>query len=1211
MTRAPATHRRVARPLIGVVVAAAGVVALTGAPTASAAPAATPTPIYLDTHHSFSERAADLVSRMTLPEKVGQLRTNSAPAIPRLGVQAYTYWSEAQHGINLLGANTNSGSASGGPHATSFPTNMASSMSWDPQLTLQETTAISDEIRGELDKSLWGNAQNNIGPDRNAYGNLTYWAPTVNLDRDPRWGRTDEAFGEDPYFVGQMAGAFVDGMQGQTLNGTSTSPYLKVAATAKHFALNNTEDTRHSGSSNASDADIRNYYTAQFRDLVENSHVSGLMTSYNAINGTPSPANTYTTNELAQRTWGFGGYITSDCGGVGDIYSQFSHDWAPPGWTTAQVNGQTVWTETATGKTIPGAAGAEAMALRAGTQVDCTGSEVTETGIEQAIAVGLLSENVIDDDLTKLFTVRFQTGEFDPRSSVAWTGITRAQIESPQHQALARTVADNAIVLLKNGAMTGSSKALLPVSPAATHHVVVLGNLANTVTLGGYSGSPTYTSNLVQGLTKQLPAGTDIRFDACGTSTAATTPAACSAATTAAIGKADLVVVTAGTDGATAGEENDRNNLEMPGNYTSLISQVTALHNPRTVLALQTDGPVDLAGIASEFSSIVFSAYNGQSQGDALADVLFGKQNPDGHLNFTWYQNDSQLPAITNYGLAPADTDGLGRTYQYFTGTPTYAFGYGGSYSSFAYSGVKMSRTAMDANGSATLSFTVTNTGTRAGTTVAQVYVDPPAVKGVTLPTKQLVAFKKTAKLQPGQAQKVSITLSGRALARYDESQQKQVVYPGQWRFQLATDARHPVATLPVAVSGTLTPHVAYVTVQPDQTTFTPGQGLDLSGTNPWIADDTAQADQHVKADGIVEAVNDDQSFVDLSGTTVTYASSNPKVAKVDAAGHLTAKAPGVATITATVDGVTGSTPVAVREPLTVEAPALTASGSSFTATVTLPNPAGGSPLTGVTLTLKAPAGWKVSPLDPTSYPRVAAGQTVTARFKVKPPTGSTGGSATLAASATFTSPGGTGSASTAVTVQQPFASPTAAFDNVGISDDNNIAAASLDGGGRSFSAQALAAATPSLTPGQPVTHDGLTITWPDVAPGTPDNIVASGQAVDVAGSGTTLVFAGASNNGTAGGSGTIVYTDGTTQAYDLSYQDWWANAGTATSDVLTSTPYLNYTAQGRQTQQVSMYWGSVPLQAGKTVQYVTLPHVSDGPVSGLAMHVFALQIAG
>ena len=179
---------------------------LSGALCSSAAlsQAAPGTPIYMNTAYSFEERAADLVSRMTLAEKVAQLRTNSAPAIPRLGVQQYTYWSEGQHGIDALGANTNPGSVSGGVHATSFPTNFASAMSWDPALIYTETTAISDEARGFLDKSLWNAGQNNIGPSQNDYGSLTFWAPTVNMDRDPRWGRTDEAFGEDPYLASQM-----------------------------------------------------------------------------------------------------------------------------------------------------------------------------------------------------------------------------------------------------------------------------------------------------------------------------------------------------------------------------------------------------------------------------------------------------------------------------------------------------------------------------------------------------------------------------------------------------------------------------------------------------------------------------------------------------------------------------------------------------------------------------------------------------------------------------------------------------------------------------------------------------------------------------------------------------------------------------------------------------------------------------------------------
>ncbi|MGH3416862.1 MAG: glycoside hydrolase family 3 C-terminal domain-containing protein, partial [Actinocrinis sp.] len=682
------------------------------------------------------------------------------------------------------------------------------------------------------DKSLWGVAQNNIGPSQSDYGSLTFWAPTVNLDRDPRWGRTDEAFGEDPYLVGRMAGAFVDGYQGQTLSGAPTSPYLKVAATAKHFALNNVENTRHSGSSNASDTDIRDYYTAQFRSLVQGSHVSGLMTSYNAVNGTPSPANTYTADALAQRTWGFGGYITSDCGAVGDVSAQSSHDWAPPGWTASTVNGSGVWTNDATGTQVSADAGGQAYALRAGTDANCTGGDATLGNIQAAINAGILSEGVIDRALVQLFTVRMETGEFDPAGKVAYTKITKAQIQSPAHQALAQKVADNALVLLKNSALPGSSATLLPANPATLNNVVIVGNLANTVTLGGYSGDPALQVNAVQGITAALKAANPnatVTFDACATSTTATAPAACSAATQAAIKTADLVVVFAGTDGATAGESHDRAGLAMPGNYDSLISQVAALGNPRTALALQTDGPVDLENVKGDFPAIVYSAYNGESQGAALADVLFGKQNPSGHLDFTWYKDDSQLPPIENYGLSAADTGGLGRTYQYFTGTPTYPFGYGLSYTDFAYSKVKTSHAA-DANGKATVRFDVTNTGTVPGATVAQLYVGSPTATGTQLPAKRLEGFAKSAVLKPGQTQHLSITVNIPDLVVWDQQQNKEVVPDGTYSLQLSSDAATPVASAPLRITGAIKQRVRYVTVQPDQVVFTPGQTLDLTG---------------------------------------------------------------------------------------------------------------------------------------------------------------------------------------------------------------------------------------------------------------------------------------------------------------------------------------------------------------------------------------------
>jgi len=1171
-------------------------------------------PLYLDTHYSFAERAADLVSCMTLAEKVQQLHTNSAPAIPRLGVQQYTYWSEGQHGVNLLGADTNSGSASGGVHATSFPTNFASTMTWDPQLTYQETTAISDEERGFLDKSLWGTGQNNLGPSASDYGSLTYFAPTVNMDRDPRWGRTDEAFGEDPYLVSQMADAFVDGYQGETMSGKLMTPYLKVAATAKHFALNSEEDDRTSGSSNTTDANIRDYYTKQFQSLTENAHVAGVMTSYNAVNGTPSPANTYTVNELLQRTYGFNGYTTSDCGAVGDIYASNEHDWAPPGWTTSTVNGNTTWTNNTTGQQVSGAAGAQAFAVRAGTDLNCTGAEYTLPNIEQAINAGILSEGVIDNALVHLFTIRMETGEFDPPSQVAYTKITKSVIQSPAHQALAEKIAADDIVLLQNNNVAGTSAPLLPANPSKLNNVVIVGNLANTVTLGGYSGDPTLQVNAVQGITAAVKAANPdatVTYDSCGTSTTTTTPASCSAATLAAIKTADLVIVFVGTDENVASEGNDRASLAMPGNYDSMISQVAAVGNPRMAMVIQSDGPVDISSLQDQFPAIVFSGYNGESQGTALAQVLDGQVNPSGHLDFTWFKDDSQLPPISNFGLTPSQTGGLGRTYMYFTGTPTYPFGYGLSYSKFAYSNVNVAPKHVTANGTVHVNFNVTNTGTTAGATVAQLYVAQKfSVPGVELPIKQLEGFQRTRMLAPGQSQHISLTVHMPSLSAWDEQSLKQVVYDGPYQFQVSSDSSDNdiMGSGTVRVTGSITPKVQYVTVQPDQVIFKPGDTLDLTGKNPWIAPDTNSSleQPHASADNIIEAVNNNEAFVDLSDAHVTYASSNRNVATVSSTGMLTAVAHGVATISVTVNGVTGSVPIVVQQPLTMNAPAIAAPGSTSTVTTTLPNTSS-KPLTNVSLTLSAPSGWTATATSPATFATVAPGQIAQTTWSVTAPASVSPGSYSLTANADFTDANGPGTATATDQMSVPYPSLSAAINNTGIADDSNPTAGNLDGGGFSYSAEALAAK--GLTPGASVVHDGVPFTWPNAQPGTPDNVAAAGQTIAISGSGTTLGILGNGDYGTADGEGTITYTDGSTQQFDLSLPDWWANTNPPNGDILATMPYM-LEPTGKNTQNNSIYYVGVPLQQGKTVQYVTLPDIGAPPQSGsTAMHIWALGI--
>jgi hypothetical protein len=934
------------------------------------------------------------------------------------------------------------------------------------------------------------------------------------------------------------------------------------------------------------------------------------MTSYNAINDTPAPVDTYTADELAQRSWGFTGYSTSDCGAIPDIFGASRHNWAPPGWSTSTTNGVTTWTDTSTGQQVSGAAGAQAWALRAGTQLNCKGDEDTLPNLTEAIQAGVLNEGVIDDALVRVFTMRMSTGEFDPPSRVSYTGIAKDQIQSSAHQQLAERLAANSLVLLKNDPVPGTGTRLLPAQPAGLHHVVIVGDLAGKVTLGGYSGEPALQVSGVRGITDAVQAANPdatVTFDACGTSTTATTPAACSAQTLEQARSADLVVVFVGTDLNVATESHDRATLALPGNYTSLIDQIHGAGNARTVLAVQANGPVAIDTIQQDFPAVVFSAYNGESQGSALADVLLGTQNPTGHLSFTWYKDDSQLPDMQNYGLTPAQTGGLGRTYQYFTGTPTYPFGYGLSYSSFTYTHIQADPQATTPDQRINVHVTVTNTGSQPGATLAQVYATTPATAAAAdLPAKRLVGFQKTDVLRPGQSQRLAIHIKASDLAFYDEDQRRQVVYRGRYQFQVGGDSGHIAGSAAVKLTGKITPRVSYVTVQPDRVEFAPGDTLDLRAKNPWIVDDTAPAGEHTPADGIVEAVNNDESFADLTHARVGYRTSNPNVARVSRAGLVTAVAAGVATISVTVNGVTGTTPIVVKQPFGLDLPATITAGGTFAAKATLPNP-GGTALTNVTLRVSAPDGWTVRADGPTTFHTLAPGQTATATWTLTAP--DTPGRADITADASFRGANGAGGASVTRTVTAPFPSLPSAFDNTGVTDDAQPSGGNLDGGGFSLSAQALAGATPSITPGGSIAHDGLTFTWPGAAPGTPDNVVAGGQTIAISGTGSKLGLIGTGVSGTASGTATVTYTDGSATSVTLSFADWYANSAAAGGDIVATVPYHN-TATGRKNRNVSLYFTSIALDPGKTVQYLSLPDISDGVTSGqTSLHIFATGI--
>ena len=478
---------------VGALIAAALISVTMSAPPALAAPPAVSTAgvsaeaadalAYRDTALPFEVRAADLVSRMTRAEKIQQFRAERqhnakvAPAIARLGVPAYNYWNEALHGV-ARAAEDSQHTLNQGGEASEFPTGLGIAATWNPDLVRQMASATSDEARAMNNYASTGVAAANKG--------LTYWSPTINMDRDPRWGRAEETYGEDPYLTSQIGGQFVVGMQGED------DTYLKTVATPKHYLANNSENNRHTGSSNLTEAELREYYTPAFAALVGQYGAGSLMTSYNEVNGTPVSASKELVEDLARRTFGFNGTVVSDCDAVRDVWQTSNHSWTPPGFAAPLTAPQAVaWT------------------LKTGVDLDCMDQDYP-TYLEQSYAAGDVTEADMDASLVRTFTIRMRTGEFDPADQVPWRSseyTIENQVSSPEHLAVSQQMSDEAVVLLKNDTPSASDAPALPLTAQDASSVVVVGPLATTEVHGDYS--PTRiaeNSNALQGIEKAVHA---------------------------------------------------------------------------------------------------------------------------------------------------------------------------------------------------------------------------------------------------------------------------------------------------------------------------------------------------------------------------------------------------------------------------------------------------------------------------------------------------------------------------------------------------------------------------------------------------------------------------------------------------------------------------------------------------------------------------------
>ncbi|MBE7187650.1 glycoside hydrolase family 3 C-terminal domain-containing protein [Jatrophihabitans endophyticus] len=893
-------------------VTALSAAALSAVAFGTAGPAAakkTPEPIYLNRHYTPVERATDLVSRMTLAEKAAQMDSSRPPAIARLGVAAWGWWNESNHGVNALTL-TPTGNATTLTNTTSYPSDLSLGSTWNPNLVRHEASKIGDEAR-------------DVAPFNTE--NLDFYAPTVNLTRDPRWGRNDESWSEDPTLTADLASQYVDGLQGQNKHGVlpaSAHGYYKAIATLKHYAANNSEVNRRTGSSDMDQRTLREYYTAQFASIIQQSHPGSIMSSYNEVNGTPAAANVQLMDTLARETFGFNGYFTSDCDAIYEI--EAGHHWQPP-QASAPLDQY----------------GRTAFANSAGEDLDCNAGYADQYNYGNTIPTALAqhiqtqtdvyNQGDVDTSVVRLFTARIETGEFDAESDVPWVKAARkrlggqtwvdsnannAETETPDRLAQARTSADQSITLLKNnrptetGDQKGSKLLPLKVPSSGPYKVAVMGYYAHPsggLFLGGYSsiqGAAGQANNVdtYQGVKSAVQAiDPDATVDYLPGVTGGTTGSNLNTvdqASIAAASKYDAVIVVAGTDGSTSAEDHDRSNLELPGAQDSMISQAEAA-NPNTIVYLETVGDVNLGSFADTTPALLWSSYNGQEQGTAIADVLTGTMNPSGHLPFDWYTSDSDLPAITDYAIRPTATT-QGRTYQYYTGPVSYPFGYGLSYSKFSYSDITLNHNAVTANGTITVKARVKNTGRRAGATVPQLYVTTPfEPASAQRPIKRLEAFQRVS-LNPGQSKTVTFSVKAAKLAFFDESANKYVVDPGRYGLQVASSSSDVQLHTAVKVSGQISQTPAVLTAKPIETGDKARQVaervmFDIDTTiNPQLT--VSMNDQKLYG-----YVTKGQSTPLPAGLTTSYRSDRSSVVRVTGNNTLKAVGSGIATVTATV----------------------------------------------------------------------------------------------------------------------------------------------------------------------------------------------------------------------------------------------------------------------------------------------------------------------
>jgi beta-glucosidase len=664
---------------------------------------------------------------------VSQLQHESK-AIEGLGIQAYNWWNECLHGVARNGL------------ATVFPQAIGMAATWNPELIKKEADIISTEARAKYYQALEKGSSD-------IYQGLTFWSPNINIFRDPRWGRGQETYGEDPFLTSQIGKAFVDGLQG------NDPRYLKVIATAKHFAVHSgPEPSRHSFDAWTSTRDLFDTYLPAFEALVVEAGVASAMSAYNRIYGTPAPASNYLLNDILRKKWGFKGYVVSDCWAISDIYGYH--------------------------KFVPTVEKASALSLKAGTDLTC-GPEYGS--LLKAVDLGYISENDIDTALLRLLTAKLKLGMFDPPEMVPYSRIDKSDVDLPRHREMSLDVARQSIVLLKN------SYEILPLNRKAKIIALTGPYVRDTTVLSGnYNGSPSYFVTFFDGIRNKMGKKGRLIFSQgifspeieIGKTAEEISELSANAIETAK--KADIVIFCGGISPVLEGEElklsidgfsgGDRTNLDLPQSQTKFLKELKTL-GKKIILVLTNGSALSINWENENVDAIIESWYPGQEGGNAVADVIFGNYNPAGRLPLTFYRSVNDLPEFEDYSMK-------NRTYRYFEGDVLFPFGYGLSYTEFEYQNLDI---VIEKNGDLNIDLDVKNTGKCDGDEVVQIYIKQPR-EIPDQPVKSLAGFKRVH-IKQGEVMKVNIKIPSKQLRHYDPEAGEYIVSPGEYQIMTGSSS--------------------------------------------------------------------------------------------------------------------------------------------------------------------------------------------------------------------------------------------------------------------------------------------------------------------------------------------------------------------------------------------------------------------------------------